>query len=80
MRETRNIRLVYLVLILQTTSADTLSQKELQIDFVKLLKLERILQNSLHCLILLDRDLLTADIDFLKLALGEKNILQNYLG
>ena len=78
MGETRNIRLVYHVLVLQTTSG-TLSQKELQTDLVELLKLERILQNSLHCLILLDRDLQTANIDFLKLALGEQNILQGNL-
>ena len=77
--ETRNIWLVYLVLVLQTTSG-TLSQKELQNDFVEFLKLERILQNSLYCLILLNRNLQTADIDFLKLALGEQNILQDYLG
>ena len=31
-------------------------------------------------MILLDRDLQTADIDFPKLALGEQNILQDYLG
>ena len=79
MGETRNIRLVYLVLILQTTSG-TLSQKEIQTDFVELLKLERILQNSFHSLILLDQDLQTADIDFLKIALGEQNILQDHLG
>ena len=72
--ETRNIRLVYLALVLPITSS-TLLQKELQTDLVELLKLERILQNSLHCWILLDRDLQTADIDFLKLALGEQNIL-----
>ena len=69
MGETRNIRLVDLVLVLQTTSG-TLSQKELQSDLVEILKLKRMLQNSLHCLILLDRDLQTADIDFLKPALG----------
>ena len=78
MDETRNIRLVYLVLVLQTTSG-TQSQKKLQSDLVEILKLERILQNSLHCLILLDRDLQTANTDFLKLALGEQNILQDYL-
>ena len=69
MDETQNIWLVYLVLVLQTTSG-TLSQKELQTDLVELLKFERILQNSLHSLILLDQDLQTADINFLKLALG----------
>ena len=74
MGETRNIWLVYLVLVLQIMSG-TLSQKELQNDFVEFLKLERILLNSLHCRILLDRDLQTADIDFLKLALEEQNIL-----
>ena len=58
----------------------TLSQKELQTNIVELLKLERILQNSLHCLILLDRDLQTGGIDFPKLALGEQSILQDYLG
>ena len=78
MSETQNIRFAYFVLVLQTTCG-TLSQKELQTDLVELLKLERILQNSLHCLILLDRVLQTADIDFLKLALGEQNILQGNL-
>ena len=79
MGEIRNIRLVYLVLVLQTTSG-TLSQKKLQTDLVELLKLEQILQNNLHCLILLNRNLQTADIDFLKLALGEQSILQDCLG
>ena len=79
MGEIRNIRLVYLVLVLQTTSG-TLSQKKLQTDLVELLKLEQIFQNNLHCLILLNRNLQTADIDFLKLALGEQSILQDYLG
>ena len=79
MGKTQNIRSVYLVLVLQTTSG-TLSLKELQTDLVELLKLERLLQNSLHPLILLNRDLQTADTDFLKLALGEQNILQNYFG
>ena len=74
MVETRIIRLVYLVLVLQTTSG-TLSQKELQSHLVEILKLKRILQNSFHSLILLDRDLQTADINFLKLGLGEQNIL-----
>ena len=69
MGKTENIRLVYHVLVLQTTSG-TLSQKELQTDLIELLKLEEILENSLHSLILLDQDLHTADIDFLKLALG----------
>ena len=73
MGETQNIRLVYLVLVLQTTSG-TLSQKEMQTDLVELLKLERILQDSLHSVILLDQDLQTAGNDFLKLALGEQNI------
>ena len=73
--ETRNIGLIYHVLVLLTTTG-TLLQKELQTELVKLLKLERILQNSLRCLVLWDRDLQTADIDFLKLALGEQNIFQ----
>ena len=79
MGKTQNIRSVYLVLVLQTMSG-TLSLKELQTDLVELLKLERLLQNSLHPLILLNRDLQIADTDFLKLALGEQNILQDYLG
>ena len=79
MGETRNIRFVYLVLALQTASG-TLSQKELQTDLVELLEFVRILQNSLHCLILLDRDLQTADNDFLKLALRVRKILQDYFG